>query len=299
VKFKYPFFAICLLTLTAFTLESSVRTERIDRAIEEYGIAPSSVRAKIVRAYITKIINRLDVHLVFKEEHPPLHNSVERLSRKMGIKKPIVLISRSYESAASQKLPGMPAIIIIGAPLITTLSDAECEALVAHELSHIAQNHSIKQYGGIMALTAGISTAIHLYFESREKKRNVDPSFRAKNLLQKAPIVIAHLSAHAVTNILGLLIACLVQAKISRSHEYAADALAAEIVGVEPCRALLQKTSAKKSQHDQKINEWSAHASNQENRWYTRLRYRAALWLTKNLRTHPIWEDRIAALATK
>lgn len=285
--------------LTAFTLESTVHTERINRAIEEYGIAPSSIRAEIVRACITEKINHFDVDLVFKEEHPLLHNLVERLCKKMGVKKPIVFVSRSYESASSLKLPGMLAMIIIGAPLIATLSDDELEALIAHELSHIAQNHSIKQYGSRMALTIGISTAIHLYFESREKKRNADESFRAKSLLQKAPTVIAHFFAHAVTKILGLLIASLVQAKISRSHEYAADALAAEIVGGEPCRALQRKVSAKESQYDQKINEWSAHASNQENRWYTRLRYRAALWLTKNLRTHPIWEDRIAALATK
>jgi len=73
-----------------------------------------------------------------KSEHPELHNVVERLSQKSGIKKPRVMIANiPVPNAFAYSSPIAGSRVAVTSELLKTLDKEEVEAVLGHELGHL------------------------------------------------------------------------------------------------------------------------------------------------------------------
>ena len=78
------------------------------------------------------------VKKVSKEEEPKLHEIVERLSRKTGIKPPQLMIARiPIPNAFAYGSPLTGNRIAVTSGLLNTLDTEEVEAVIGHELGHL------------------------------------------------------------------------------------------------------------------------------------------------------------------
>lgn len=279
------------IEVTASLLGSeSIQENVIEAALAEQGIDPKSIRAKIARRYLAHFLNVFSAYPVYQDGAPRCHAIIERLCKKMGIKKPVVAISPLLNNAAARSFSGMPPIIIIGAPFIGKLTDAECEALIAHELSHIAQCHFEKSIAIAFMLTAGITIPVKIYCHlwMHAKYSN---GFAGKTKLALAREVIKDAVIIGVTTTLIDRLALLSLMKVSRTYEYSADKQAAETLG-SPDSSLAWLERNASSEVAREIANWQAESTNPENPWYTRLRYTTMIWFL----SHPTDEARIAEL---
>ena len=75
---------------------------------------------------------------VSKEENPQLHETVERLSQKSGIKKPKVMIANiPIPNAFAYSSPVAGSRVAVTSELLRTLDADEVEAVIGHELGHL------------------------------------------------------------------------------------------------------------------------------------------------------------------
>lgn len=84
-----------------------------------------------------------EVLAVTPKSMPTLYKYVESVSKKAGIKTPTVFLSniKNLFNAFALKLFMDSGAILIGEKLLDEVSDAELEAVVAHEIGHIVHNH--------------------------------------------------------------------------------------------------------------------------------------------------------------
>ena len=85
----------------------------------------------------------LDVLIVTPTNLPHLYTYVDGLCKKHGIATPtiFVTIGKGFFNAAAQKLFASSGAIVVGQKLLLEISEAELEAVVAHEIGHIKYNH--------------------------------------------------------------------------------------------------------------------------------------------------------------
>ena len=86
----------------------------------------------------------LDPVIVTATTMPKLHAYVDDLCKKAGIATPTIFITsdkHGFFNAAASKLFTSTGGIIIGQKMIYETSQAELEAIVAHEIGHIKYNH--------------------------------------------------------------------------------------------------------------------------------------------------------------
>jgi heat shock protein HtpX len=75
---------------------------------------------------------------VSKEENPKLHETVERLSQKSGIKKPKIMLARiPIPNAFAYSSPLAGSRVAVTTELLRTLDYEEVEAVIGHELGHL------------------------------------------------------------------------------------------------------------------------------------------------------------------
>lgn len=145
-------------------------------------------------------------------EHP-LSQMVERLAQRAGLPMPRVYVipSESPNAFATGRNPKHAAVAATEG-ILRTLSEAELEGVMAHELAHVRHRDIL-----ISSIAATIAAAIiflprfALFFGGRDSRGNV---FALLGMMILAPLA-----------------AGLIQAAISRSREFAADAGGAEIAG--------------------------------------------------------------------
>ncbi len=143
---------------------------------------------------------------------PDLFNMVRRLSQNAGIPMPKVYISENEQPnafATGRNLENAAVCATTG--LLNRLSSEEVAGVMAHELAHVKNRDTLT-----MTITATMAGAISMlanfaFFMGGDRNRNIIGT-----------IAIALLAPMA---------AMLVQSAISRSREYAADRMGAEISG--------------------------------------------------------------------
>jgi heat shock protein HtpX len=146
---------------------------------------------------------------------PELHSIVEELALRAGIPKPKVLyVDDGTPNAFATGRSPRHAAVAVTRGLVQTLDERQLRGVLAHEFAHIIQRDTL-----ISAITATIAGAITLL----------------ANLAQWAAIFGGgrdddqHPLAMIATALLAPVAAMLVQMAISRTREYRADAVGAEL----------------------------------------------------------------------
>jgi heat shock protein HtpX len=152
-----------------------------------------------------------------------LHSMVERLSRQASLPMPKVYIipDPSPNAFATGRNPSHAAVAATEG-ILQVLGDAELEGVIAHELAHV-KNRDIL----ISSVAATVAAAIMMTAQMAQYAAMFggyggrgDDRERGSNPL-----------ALIATIILAPIAAMLIQAAISRSREFAADATGAQIAG--------------------------------------------------------------------
>jgi len=154
-------------------------------------------------------------------EHP-LYRTVERLARQAGLPMPKVYVipEMSPNAFATGRNPSHAAVAATEG-ILKVLDERELEGVIAHELSHV-KHHDIL----ISSVAATIAAAIMMLARMAQFAAFFGGAGRSDDDREGAnPIALL------ATIILAPIAAMLVQAAISRSREFAADAGAARIVG--------------------------------------------------------------------
>lgn len=151
----------------------------------------------------------------------PLHAMVDRLSQRAGLPMPRVYVipDPSPNAFATGRSPSHAAVAATEG-ILSVLDTRELEGVIAHELTHV-RNRDILIGSVAATVAAAIMSLAHMlqyaaiFGGVRGGDRDEGPS----------PL------AMILTIVLAPIAAMLIQAAISRSREFAADAGAAEIVG--------------------------------------------------------------------
>lgn len=159
---------------------------------------------------------------VSAEQNPELHEMVERLARKAGIPKPRIYIvnDNSMNAFATGRNPAHAAVAVHKG-LLRSLSREEVEAIIGHELTHIANRDTLIQtFAAVIAGTLTYLGYAYMFGDRRDR----------------GPLALV---AVIVAPIAGLII----QMAISRTREYAADAGGARLSQPQYLASALAKIS--------------------------------------------------------
>jgi len=155
-----------------------------------------------------------------RKENKRVYNLVENLCMSQGMKMPkINVIEDSSLNAFASGINTKSYTVTLSTGIIDKLDDAELEAVIAHELTHI-KNRDVRLliisivFVGIFSLIAQMSFRMLLYAPDRSRNNKND-----KNNSTGIFIVIALILA-----VIGYLISSLMRFAISRNREYMADA---------------------------------------------------------------------------
>lgn len=206
---------------------------------------------------------------------PDLYGMVQNLARKAGLPMPkLYIIDNPQPNAFATGRNPRNAAVAATTGLLKNLSSTEVEGVMAHELAHIKNRDTL-----IMTITATIAGALSML-------ANFALFFGGN---RNNPLGIIGV---LLVMIFAPLAAMLVQMAISRTREFAADRMGAEISGnplaLASALANLQKTAAHITNPEAEKNPSTAH-----------------LFIVNPLRgsqmarlfsTHPRMEDRIARL---
>jgi len=127
----------------------------------------------LISPYLIDALYR--VREVSKSEEPKLHDVVERLSQKSGIKKPRVMIARiPIPNAFAYGSPIAGTRVAVTSELLKTLDEGEVEAVVGHELGHI-KHRDVQAMMFVSILPAifyfiGYSMLISSMYRSRDER---------------------------------------------------------------------------------------------------------------------------------
>jgi len=155
-------------------------------------------------------------------EHPKLHNMIERLSQKSGIKKPRVMIANiPVPNAFAYSSPIAGSRVAVTSELLNTLEDEEVEAVLGHELGHL--KHRDVQTMMFVSILPALFYYIgySMMLSSMYRRRNQRDSGSAAVLIGVASIAI-----YWILTMFTLY--------LSRLREYFADRHSANIVDEGP-----------------------------------------------------------------
>jgi heat shock protein HtpX len=149
---------------------------------------------------------------------PRLHQMTAELAQRAGLPMPaLYVIHEDQPNAFATGRSPSSAAVAVNTGLLNLMSEEEVAGVIAHELAHIKNRDTL-----IMTVTATVAGAISMlanfgmFFGGGNRDRNGSPF---------GPI------AMILMMILAPLAAAVVQMAISRSREYEADRVGAEITG--------------------------------------------------------------------
>ena len=163
-------------------------------------------------------------------EHPGnstefwLVDSVSRLSKAAGIGMPEVAIYDGEPNAFATGATKNSSLVAVSTGLLQSMSREEAEAVLAHEVAHIANGDMVT-----LTLIQGVVNTF-VVFLSRVAGYLVD-SFLRRNDEESSGPGIAYMVTTIVCDILFGVIASIIVAWFSRQREYRADAGAARLMG--------------------------------------------------------------------
>lgn len=220
------------------------------------------------------VLKMYRARVVTREEAPRLYTIVETVARRAGLPMPRVAIVPSEQPNAFATGRGPKhAVVAATEGILRLLDDAELEGVMAHELAHV--KHRDILISSVAATLAGaimVLARFGLFFGGGDRDRGPAGGALAILVVILAPIA-----------------AMIVQAAISRSREYAADAGGAEMSGKPRALAsALRKLEAGAERVPMAGNPATAHM-------FIVHPFRAG-GLTGLFRSHPPTEERVARL---
>jgi heat shock protein HtpX len=127
----------------------------------------------LISPYLIGLMYR--VKEVSKSEKPKLHEIVERLSAKSGLKKPRVMVANiPIPNAFAYSSPIAGSRVAVTSELLNTLNDNEVEAVIGHELGHLKHRDvGVMMFVSILPALfyyIGYSTLLSSMFRSRDDR---------------------------------------------------------------------------------------------------------------------------------
>lgn len=161
------------------------------------------------------VLSMYNAHEVTRAEAPGFYGIVEQLADRAGLPMPkVYIVEEDQPNAFATGRNPENAAVAATTGLLRTLSHEEIAGVMAHELAHVKNRDTL-----IMTITATVAGALGmlanfaLFFGGRDRNSPLGPL---------GGILIA---------ILAPIAAMLVQMLISRTREYEADRIGAEICG--------------------------------------------------------------------
>ena len=153
-----------------------------------------------------------------------LVESVTRLSKAAGIAMPEVAIYQGEPNAFATGATKNSSLVAVSTGLLQSMSREEAEAVLAHEVAHIANGDMVT-----LTLIQGVVNTF-VVFLSRVVGYLVD-SFLRRNDAESSGPGIGYFVTTIVCDILFGVLASIIVARFSRQREFRADAGAAELMG--------------------------------------------------------------------
>jgi heat shock protein HtpX len=147
----------------------------------------------------------------------PLHQMTERLARRANLPMPkVYVIPEASPNAFATGRNPQHAAVAATQGIMQVLSEPELEGVIAHELAHVKNRDIlISSIAATIAAAIMMAARMAMFMGGGDRDRNNGAN----------PIVLIGMM------LLAPLAAMLIQAAISRSREFAADATGAEIAG--------------------------------------------------------------------
>ena len=170
----------------------------------------------LISPYLIGLMYR--VKEVSRSEKPKLHEIVERLSAKSGLKKPRVMVANlPIPNAFAYSSPIAGSRVAVTSELLNTLNDNEVEAVIGHELGHL-KHHDVGVMMFVSILPAlfyylGYSTLFSSMYGSRDDRGSSGGA-----------------AAIGAVSLVMYFVLTLFTLRLSRIREYFADRHSASIV---------------------------------------------------------------------
>lgn len=163
-----------------------------------------------------------------------LQQTVWRLAEQAGIGKPDVAIYQGAANAFATGANRNHALVAVSSGLLDELSPEEVEAVLAHEIGHVANGDMIT-----LSLLQGVLNTF-VVFLATVIGRLVDSALSGHRNQNSGPGVGYWLVTMLAQMLLGVL-ASLIVFWFSRQREFGADAAAAQLIGPRPMIAALER----------------------------------------------------------
>jgi heat shock protein HtpX len=223
------------------------------------------------------VLSMADAQEVDERSAPELYNMVRRLADNAGLPMPrVFLMDEAQPNAFATGRNPQNAAVAVTAGLLNTLNRDEVAGVIAHELAHIKNHDTL-----IMTITATIAGAISMlaqfgmFFGGGNRENNGLGIVGTLAMVILAPIA-----------------AMIVQMTISRTREYSADKLGAQISG-QPMA--LASALAKISDMAHHVENDAAERNPATAHMFI-VNPLSGLRMDNLFSTHPATENRIAAL---
>jgi heat shock protein HtpX len=164
-----------------------------------------------------------------------LFDTVRRLSEKAGLPMPEVAIYEGEPNAFATGATRNSSLVAVSTGLLQTMSREEAEAVLAHEVAHIANGDMVT-----LTLIQGVVNTF-VFFLARVVGYLVD-SFLRRNDEESSGPGIGYMVTVVVCDIVFGILASIVVMYFSRQREFRADAGAAQLLGSpQPMMAALRR----------------------------------------------------------
>lgn len=223
---------------------------------------------------------------VTREQAPELHGIIDRLVALADMPKPLVAIAQSdmpnaFATGRNQK----HAVVCVTTGLLRRLDGPEIEAVLAHELSHVAHRDvAVMTIASFLGLLAGLLTRV-FYWSGLFGGLNSNDSNNGGALVEVGMILVSAV-VYAISFILIRM--------LSRYREFAADRSGAILIG-QP--GLLASALVKVSGEMARIPTRDLRSAEHFNAFYFAPAIAPGASLSTLFSTHPPLQKRLDALA--
>lgn len=264
-------------------------------ALEEPGILYIAVIFSIVSSFVSYwwsdkiVLTMSSAHLVTFEENKELYRLVENLCITAGLPLPkIYYIEDTAPNAFATGRDPKHAVICITTGLLEKLEKSELEGVIAHELSHIG-NRDI-----LVATIATVMVGIIVLLADWFIRFSIFGRHRSSSNRESGQVQLVFTLVAIILAILAPIFAKLLQLAVSRKREFLADADGAMLTRYPEGLASALEKIARDQEPLEAANRATAHL------YFTSpfksdTGQKVGFW-TKAFMTHPLVEERIAAL---
>jgi heat shock protein HtpX len=227
----------------------------------------------------------MNAHIVTPEQEPELHGIVDRLCALADMPKPRVAVAETdIPNAFATGRNPHNAVVCATRGIMRRLDEAELEAVLAHEMSHVAHRDvAIMTVASVLGVVAGLLTRIALFagmFGGGNRNSNQNAAMLDLIVLLASVIVYA--------------ISFLLTRALSRYRELLADRSGAILIG-RP--ALLASALVKVSGDMSRIPTKDLRAAEHFNAFFFAPALTGGASLSSLFSTHPSLEKRLAQLS--